>query len=308
MSFRIKRPGAPHLMAMLALVVALVSWPRADAQTPAAPPAPARKHVLAWADVQHGYQHDSISHALAVLERLGRESGVYDMFFRTDSQLITKQPIDFGPGVGIATGEALLARNLNYFDAIFFFGVREIELTPSQKADLMSFIREDGKGFVIAHSGATGFFSWPEFGEMLGGRFDEHPWGITDLPVIVEDPQFPAMRGFPSGVILHDEFYQFKDFSRDKIRIVARLDETKLDLTKPLVHRKDGDFPMAWARTWGKGRVFYSALGHGDEAWDNPVVQQMYFQAIRWALRLVDGDATPRPRPSRVPTPQPQSR
>ena len=53
---------------------------------------------------------------------------------------------------------------------------------------------------------------------------------------------------------------------------------------------------MAWAKTYGKGRVFYSTLGHAAEAWDNPVVSQMYFEAIKWSLGLVDGDATPRPR------------
>jgi hypothetical protein len=88
-------------------------------------------------------------------------------------------------------------RDLNYFDAIFFFGVREIDLSPDQRADLLSFVRDDGKGFVAAHSAATAFFSWPEFGEMLGGRFDEHPWGITDGTVVVDDPQFPAMRHLP---------------------------------------------------------------------------------------------------------------
>ena len=67
---------------------------------------PARKHVLAWADVRNGYQHDSISHAVATIERLGRESGAYDTFIRTDSQLITKRPITFPSGTGIATGES----------------------------------------------------------------------------------------------------------------------------------------------------------------------------------------------------------
>jgi hypothetical protein len=150
-----------------------------------------RKHVLAWADVRSGYQHDSISHALATIERLGRESGVYDTIIRTDSQLITRREITFKIGTGIATGEQFLARNLNYFDAIFFFGVREIDLSDDQKADLMAFIRDDGKGFVATHSGATAFFSWPEFGEMLGGRFDEHPWGITDATVVLDDSRFP---------------------------------------------------------------------------------------------------------------------
>ena len=259
-------------------------------------PAPARKHVLAWADVRSGYQHDSISHALATIERLGRESGAFDTIIRTDSQPITRREITFRTGTGIATGEQFLARNLNYFDAIFFFGVREIELTDDQRADLMAFIRDDGKGFVAAHSGATAFFSWPEFGQMLGGRFDEHPWGITDATVVLDDPRFPATRHFPARVTLNDEFYQVKEFSRDSVRVLAHLDTASLDLKQPLVHRSDGDFAVAWAKTHGKGRVFYSILGHSAESWDNPVVNQMYVQALRWAMRLEDADLTPIPR------------
>src|SRR3954468_7207251 len=128
---------------------------------------PPRKRVLAWADFRNGYQHDSISHAIATIERLGRESGAYDTVIRTDSQLITKHPIALAPGTQKATGEGTFnLHNLDYFDAIFFFGVREIELSAEQRADLLSFVRDDGKGFVAAHSGATAFYSWPEFGEM----------------------------------------------------------------------------------------------------------------------------------------------
>jgi len=129
---------------------------------------------------------------------------------------------------------------------------------------------------------------------MLGGRFDEHPWEIADGTVVVDDLQFPTMRHFPNTSVFSDELYQIKDFSRDRIRVLAHLDSSKLDLTKPLVHRTDGDFAAAWAHAYGKGRVFYSILGHDAEAWDNPVLQRMYFNAIRWALGLVSGDATPR--------------
>jgi len=278
-----------RLIACIAIAAAVTV--RAGGRQSAAPVP--RKHVLAWADVKNGYQHDSISHAIATIERLGRERGAYDTFIRTDSQLITKHPITFPAGTGIATGEDFNARNLNYFDAIFFFGVREIDLSAEQRADLLSFVKDDGKGFVSAHSAATAFFSWPEFGEMVGGRFDEHPWGVADGTVVVDDPTFPAMRHLPRVSVFHDELYQMKDFSRGKIRVLAHLDASQLDLTKPLVHRKDGDFPAAWAKTYGKGRVFYSILGHDAEAWDNPAVSNMYFEAMRWALRLVDGDATP---------------
>ena len=278
-------PAVAGLVLALALPIAAI---------PQAPPP--RKQVLAWADVRNGYQHEAISHALATMERLGRESRLYDTYIRTDSQLVTKQPITFPTGTGIATGEQFLVRTLDFFDAIFFFGVREIDLTAAQKADLLSFVKDDGKGFVAAHSGATAFFSWPEFGDMLGGRFDEHPWGITEATVIVEDPAFPAMRGFPPRSVRFDEHYQLKDFSRDTVRVLARLDAAMLDLRRPLVHRTDGDFPVAWAKRYGKGRVFYSTLGHEVASWDDPVVNQMYFNALAWALGLVPGDATPRPR------------
>jgi uncharacterized protein len=251
---------------------------------PAAQPRVFSKHVLAWADVRNGYQHDAITHALSTIERLGWDSGLYDTIIRTDSQSITKRPIEFKTDTGIATGEQFLARNLNDFDAIFFFGVREIDLTPQQKADLLSFVRDDGKGFVATHAASTGFFSWPEFGEMLGGRFDEHPWGIMDATVVVEDVKSPIVGHLPPSFSVIDEHYQLKDFSRDRLHVLARLDQSKLNLSAPLVHRKDADFPVAWTKTYGKGRVFYSTLGHMRELWDTPWMQQMYFQALKWTM------------------------
>jgi type 1 glutamine amidotransferase len=264
------------------LVFALLSLTVLVAQSPA--PRTFPKHVLAWADVRNGYQHESITHALSTIERLGWESGLYDTIIRTDSQSITKSPILFKQGTGIASNEQFLARNLNYFDAIFFFGVREIDLDAQQRADLLSFVRDDGKGFVATHAGSTAFFSWPEFGEMLGGRFDEHPWGITEATVIVEDRTSPMSRHLPASFAVTDEHYQLKDFSRDKVKVLARLDAGKLDLKAPLVHRTDRDFVVAYTKTYGKGRVFYSTLGHPRELWDTEWLQKMYFEALKWSM------------------------
>jgi type 1 glutamine amidotransferase len=246
-------------------------------------PQPARKRVLAWGDTTTAYQHDSISHALATIERLGRESGAFDTYIRTDSQLITKQPIP---------APARNTRNLDYFDAIFFIGTGD-NLNEQQKKDLLSFIHDDGKGFVGAHTGDDAFFDWPEFAEMIGGWFDNHPWGQFDAPIIVEDPRFPAMQAFPLRFTIHDEIYEHKNFDRAKVRVLASLDASKLDYTRPNINRKDHDFPVAWAKMYGKGRVFYSTFGHSDEAWDNPMVQKMYLEAVRWALRQTGEDVTP---------------
>ncbi len=266
---------------VVALMAGIAAGPVTSAQPRVFP-----KRVLAWADVRNGYQHESITHALSTIERLGDQSGLWETVIRTDSQPITKQPLTFKSGTGIATGEQFLARTLKDYDAIFFFGVREIDLDAVQRADLLSFVHDDGKGFVATHAGATAFFSWPEFGEMLGGRFDEHPWGITDATVVVEDRAAPMTKHLPARFVVNDEHYQLKDFSRGRLHVLARLDASRLDLGAPLVHRTDKDFPVAWTKTYGKGRVFYSTLGHHRELWDQAWMQTMYREALKWALRL----------------------
>jgi len=259
--------------AVLLFVIFTVDRPL---RSQAAQPSTQKKKVLAWGDTITAYQHDSVSHALATIDRLGRKSGAFDTYIRTDSQLITKHA--FAEGVRNA-------KDLSFFDAIFFMGTGD-NLNDQQKQDLLSFIKEDGKGFVGAHTGDDAFFDWPEFAEMIGGWFDNHPWGQFDAPIVVEDPGFPAMRGFPMRFTLHDEIYEHKNFSRDKVHVLARLDSTKLDFSRPNIHRTDRDFPVAWAKMYGKGRVFYSTFGHADETWDNTAVQKMYLEAIKWALRL----------------------
>ena len=248
-----------------------------------------RKVVLAWADTRNGIaQHDSVSHALAVIERLGYESGVYDTYIRTDSNIISRHPLmtDGKPASG--------GPSLTNVDAIFFLGHRDVQLDAQQKADLLSFVKDDGKGFVAAHTATTAFESWPEFGELLGARYDGHPWNTAYGSVINEDPAFPATRNFPAVFNFTDEFYQAKEYSRDKIRVLLRLDVSKMPKSAE-VHRTDGDFPLAWVKTYGKGRVFYSSLGHASATWDNPDVYRMYFEALKWSLGLTDGDAAPRP-------------
>ncbi len=244
-----------------------------------------KKRLLAIGAVA-GFQHDSTTDGLATIWKMGKDTGLWDTYIRTDTQLITKKKLENN------------AKNLNYFDAVLFYTTGELPLDDEQKSALISFVKEDGKGFIGVHAALDTLYKWPEYGEMIGAWFDQHPWNTFDAPVIVEDPKFPAMRAFAPTFTIHDEIYQpSKEFSRDKVRVLARLDETKLDLNNPRVHRKDKDFAVAWAKNYGKGRVFYSTFGHTPEAWARPDVQAMYREAVKWAMGLIDGDATPRPRP-----------
>jgi type 1 glutamine amidotransferase len=243
-----------------------------------------RKRLLCIGEVK-GYQHDSVSHGLATIERIGKESGLWDTYIRTDSQLITKKKLGGN------------AKNLDYFDAVLFFTTGELAMDDEQKKDLLTFIREDGKGFVGVHTATDTFYKWPEYGEMIGGYFDQHPWNTFQAPVIVEDTGSAFMKKFPKEFVIHDEIYQIKEYSRDKVRVLARLDENKIDLKNPRVHRSDKDFAVAWIKPYGKGRVFYSTFGHREEVFDRPDIQNMYAEAIKWAMKLTDADTTPRPKP-----------
>jgi hypothetical protein len=245
-----------------------------------------RKHLLVIGAVK-GFQHDATSQAMATLSNLGRESALWDTYIKTDTQLITKKKLDGN------------AKNLDYFDAVAFYTTGELDLDDEQKAALISFVKEDGKGFLGVHSAIDTFYKWPEYGEMTGAYFNEHPWGTFVAPVIVEDPESPIMKHFPLAFQTWDEIYQPKDFSRDKVRVLARLDENKIDLKNPRVHRTDKDFPVAWMKNYGKGRVFYSTFGHTPESWDRPDMQKMWLEATKWCLGLIEADATPRPRPAK---------
>ena len=255
------------------------------------------KTVLIWADTRNGIaQHDSVSHAAAVIEEMGYQTGTYFSYIRTDSNIISYHPT-------MTTGRpASGGPSLANVDAIFFLGHREVPITDAQKSELLQFVRNGG-GFVAAHMASTAFASWPEFGALLGGRFDQHPWGDTTAPVIVEDPSFPGMQFFPKVFSFHDEFYQIKDFSPAQSRILMRMDPAGLDMSRPGVQAADAPYAITWARMYGKGRVFYSALGHDASTWDNPAIKRMWFGALQWALGLKSADVTPEPVSAGIPPP-----
>jgi hypothetical protein len=245
------------------------------------------KHVLVIGQTKD-WEHDSVSATMAAIYNMGKESGLWDTTMRTDTKLLTKKDLPRN------------AKNLNYFDVIVFASTSgELDMDASQKQDMMSFIKEDGKGFVGIHAALDTNHTWPKYGEMLGGWFDEHPWMTFNAPIINEDPSFPAVRHFPAAFVKYDEIYQPKDWSREKVNVLLSLDAAKLDYdNNPKIHRADHDFAVAWSKMYGKGRVFYSTLGHTEESWEDPDVRTMYFEAIKWALGMTEGSTASHPRPA----------
>ncbi|WP_428305018.1 ThuA domain-containing protein [Lacipirellula sp.] len=241
-----------------------------------------KRKLLAVADVQTGYHHDSISHALATLSRIGRESGAFVTNIRTDSQLITRQPIiGTGPKYG---GKRVNARTLSEYDALFLLPSGTGTLTAEQKADLLAFVHDDGKGLVIGHAGILAFFEWPEFHELTGGGFAGEL--MSTARIIVEDLAFPGADAFGGASFEFTEQHPIvkEPYSRDFVHVIMRVDATSI-AAEHRTKRPDGDYPVVWSRQYGKGRVFHVGWGHLESTWDDVRFQRMVLGGILWAMK-----------------------
>lgn len=244
-----------------------------------------KKHLLVLGGSSF-FAHDSVSHAMYTMAKIGERTELFDVRFRTDMELVTK---------GRLRGNR---KNLDYFDAVMFYTQGDIPLSDEQKADLIRFVEDDGKAVLVAHSGVDSFReSWPEYIDMVGGAFNKHPWH-EEVRVRVEDRSHPITRHFPESVVLTDEIYQVNRYSREKVRVLMSLDPASVDLTKKGVERDDKDFAIAWVRQFGNGRVFTCVLGHRSEVWDNPAIQKMWLEAFRWAVGITDGETASLPLPT----------
>src|SRR5262249_54007034 len=152
------------------------------------------------------------------------------------------------------------------FDLVFFYTTGELPFTPEQRDALFRFVRGGG-AFAGSHCAADTWYQVPEYGEMLGAWFDGHPRN-EKVKVKVEDRAHPATRHLGGSFEIEDEIYQFKaPYDRSKLHVLASLDASALDLKREGVHRTDGDFAVSWCKEFGKGRVFYTSLGHDGSTW-----------------------------------------
>jgi uncharacterized protein (TIGR03437 family) len=220
-----------------------------------------------------GYRHDSIDVSKRVLAELAAKSGKLEVVSTEDLSAISESA-------------------LRQFDAVFFFTSGELALSSDQKAALLAFIR-GGKGFGGVHSATDTLYTWPEYGELIGGYFDGHPW-VQEVTVDVEDPDNPFTKHLASSFKVIEEIYQFRAFSRERVRVLMTLDTGSVDLRAAGVNRTDEDFALAWIRPYGNGRVFYTALGHFDGTWLDPRFQTMFLNALLWITAQNEAEAAPR--------------
>jgi type 1 glutamine amidotransferase len=161
--------------------------------------------------------------------------------------------------------------------------------------NMVTFVKE-GKGLAGIHAASDAYYDFPEWGELIGGYFNGHPWG--KVTVKIDDPKSPITAGFDGKEFaMADETYTFKKdpYSREKLHILTSLDVSKFseaDLKKEN-RPYDHDYGISWIHEFGKGRVFYCAHGHSEHVyWDKPMLEE-FLAGMQYALGDLQADATP---------------
>ncbi len=246
----------------------------------------------------YGYVHSSIPYGEVAFKAMADKTRAFEVVCSTDADLF-------------------LPENIRQFDAIVFNNTNQEIFLPEDyemltgaekeraerkdavlKQSLVNYLKHGG-GLAVTHAGVASFRQWPEFGEMIAARFDNHPWvSGTQVTMKVEEPDHPlaaAFRGLPEPrFTIKDETYQVKDnYSRDKVRVIVSIDTENTNMKVEGVHRTDGDFAITWIKPYGKGRVFYCAIGHDHPLFWNPMILRHYLDGIQFAIGDLQADMTP---------------
>lgn len=233
----------------------------------------------AWA-----YKHAAIPWGQKTIEILAAKSGAFRPVFSDDIN-------EFKPGT-IKNYDAIIFNNTN--NEIFMPRFPDSLTREALAAAVMqdSLLRHSfehylagGGGLAVLHAGVASFRTWPEYGKIVGARFDNHPWVSGSTVTLKKDePDHPLVAMVPDHFQVTDEIYQMKgSYSRDLCRVLLSLDTSRTDMTVAGIHRSDGDFPMSWIKPYGKGRVFYCAFGHQKHIFWDPVILRHLLAGIQYA-------------------------
>ncbi len=225
--------------------------------------APSKKGKVLMMTLTKGFRHATVELSEQTVKELGDKSGLYETTVTQDVGAFTRD-------------------NLKNYDLVLFNTTGELPFTDQEKKDFMEFIR-GGKGFVGVHSAIDTLYMWAEFGEMIGGYFNNHPWHEM-VTIKVEDPQSPLVDFLAPSFQINDEIYQVSDFQYKDTHVLLHLDPASVDMKKPGIQHRHYGWPVAWTRSYGKGRVYFNSLGHDDWVWKDERYQKMLLKGIEWAM------------------------
>ena len=258
--------------------------------TAPAKPAKARKMLVLDINIGHG-QHPSIPFAKSALEMMAAHTKAFEPVFDNRPEMRT-------------------AASLKQFDAIFLNStIGPIFATPELKESFLGFIRSGG-GLAGYHAAPLTSTDWPEFSAILGARNGYHREPTERVTIKADDPQSPLTRPFAGkSVQSTDEFFRFFDepYTPARLHILTSIDLAKTDMNQgqcggtspkgypPQVRcTKDYNiYPISWVRSEGKGRIFYTTMGHGINNFFEPLFLEHLLAGIQFALGDLKTDTTP---------------
>lgn len=254
-----------------------------------------------------GFRHSSIATAEKVIAELGQKSGAFTVdYARVEPNSPEFKGADGKPdaakvnaAITSVLAEKMSAEALKNYDGVIFANTTGDLPLPDQQA-FLDWIKS-GKGFVGMHSCADTYPNFPGFIEMMGSHFKTHGAQV-EVEAINQDTNSPECRHLPATWKVFDEIYQMINFDRTKVHGLLTLDKHPNNKTP-------GDYPISWCKLYGKGRVFYTSLGHREDVWDptwkegtsqrknSPEIAEAYQQhilgGIKWSLGLARGSAKP---------------
>jgi uncharacterized protein len=177
---------------------------------------------------------------------------------------------------------AVAARELSDAAVLALFTIGETRFDSAQRAAIASSWAEGRTRLLGIHSAADACYGWEEYGALVGARFDGHPWTQT-FEIDVVDGGHPATHHLGSRWRWHDEVYLFRAL-HPQLQVLLRVADGQLDMDVAGARTTEHGFPLAWCRTAGPARSFYTALGHFPGAWESPVYLRHLDGALSWLL------------------------
>ncbi|MDQ1478067.1 MAG: uncharacterized protein QOE62_3296 [Actinomycetota bacterium] len=166
--------------------------------------------------------------------------------------------------------------------ALALFTIGETPWSAEQRNAIVEQVRAGRLAICAIHSATDACYGWDEYGEIVGARFDGHPWTQTFVADVL-DPTHPACAHLGADWRWHDEVYQFRDLRPDA-QVLLRVRDGELDLSAAGARPPSFGYPLSWCFTEGDGRVFSSSLGHFPSAWESPAYLRHLAGGLGWAL------------------------
>jgi hypothetical protein len=259
---------------------------KVESAIPGMAPAKARKPRKLLV-VDYGGYHASVPYANLAVELMGATTGAFEAVISHDTSMLE-------------------AGRLAQFDAVYLnntVGRPNDIFAPELREGFAAYIRNGG-GLVANHGSSVAAQKWPEFTAILGATGAAHREADEKVRIKLDDPSHPVNAAFGgSGFDFQDEIFRFQPPSpRTRVHVLFSIDVARTDMNQGRCtsncESEDGEYPLSWVHRYGKGRVFYSALGHNDYVFWDPKFLRYFLAGIQFALGDLEGSAEPTVKPA----------